>query len=60
MKLFLLVMSMVLIVEGLPYFIFPEKMKNFLRILSETESETLRKYGLSMIIAGLFMLYLFK
>ena len=45
MKLFLLVLSMVLIIEGLPYFIFPEKMQNFLKILSEVEQNSLRKYG---------------
>ncbi len=60
MKLFLLVISMVLIIEGLPYFAFPDKMQNFLKILSETEPRTLRKYGISMIIAGLLILYLIK
>jgi uncharacterized protein YjeT (DUF2065 family) len=60
MKLFLLVLSMVLIIEGLPYFIFPEKMQNFLKILSEVEPNSLRKYGFFMILTGLFLLYLFK
>ena len=60
MKLFLLVISMVFIIEGLPYLIFPEKMINFLKILSNSEPGKLRNYGLLMCLIGVVLLYLVK
>ena len=60
MKYFLSVIAMVLIVEGFPYFAFPDKMKNVLKIMSETESNTLKKIGAFLILIGLILLYFSK
>jgi hypothetical protein len=49
---------MVLIVEGLPYFAFPEQMKSWVKKVQEIKVGSLRKLGLFLMIAGLFLVYL--
>ncbi len=58
MKFFLCVLGMVMILEGLPYFAFPEKMKSWLRKIFVMPSESLRKLGIVMMAIGLFLVYL--
>ncbi len=58
MKFFLCVLGMVMIVEGLPYFAFPEKMKVWVRKLFAMPIETLRRFGLVMMVIGLVLVYL--
>lgn len=58
MKFFLCVVGMVMIFEGLPYFAFPEKMKGWLQKMLVMPSESLRKIGIIMMVAGLFLVYL--
>jgi len=60
MEFFLCVLGMVLIVEGLPYFAFPERMKFWLQKIVEMPDETLRKFGLIIMLMGLFIIYLGK
>jgi uncharacterized protein YjeT (DUF2065 family) len=60
MEYFLIVMGMVLIVEGLPYFTFPEKMKAIMEKIPQFPSGQLRVFGLTSIIIGLLMIYLTK
>lgn len=60
MKFFLCVFGMVMIVEGLPYFAFPEKMKGWLHKIFAMPSDSLRKIGIVMMVAGLFLVYLGK
>jgi uncharacterized protein YjeT (DUF2065 family) len=57
MKYFLCVLGMVFIIEGLPYFAFPEKIKVYLMKLQEMPDSTLRLFGLSAIITGLFLVF---
>ena len=57
MKCFLCVLGMVFIIEGLPYFIFPERLKIYLLKITEISSSTLRFLGISAMIAGLILLY---
>ena len=57
MKYFLCVLGMVFIIEGLPYFAFPEKIKAYLMKLQEMPDSTLRIFGLSAIITGLFLVF---
>ena len=57
MKCFLCVLGMVFIIEGLPYFIFPERLKIYLLKITEISSATLRFLGISAMIAGLILLY---
>jgi uncharacterized protein YjeT (DUF2065 family) len=58
MRYFLCVIGMVLIVEGLPYFAFPEKMRAWLLKILETPDHTLRRVGMVMMAAGLALVYL--
>jgi uncharacterized protein len=57
MKFFLCVVGMVMIVEGLPYFAFPEKMKQMVQVIAGQESEKLRRFGFFLMIAGLGVVY---
>ena len=60
MKFFLCVLGMVMIVEGLPYFAFPEKMKFWVQKVLEMPDSALRKFGLVLMITGLWMIYVGK
>jgi len=55
---FLCVLGMVFIIEGLPYFAFPEKLKTYLAKISTVPESTLRIMGICTIITGLILLYL--
>ncbi len=57
LKFFLCVIGMVLVVEGLPYFGFPEKMKSFLKKLPDIPDGHLRIYGMVAISIGLVLVY---
>jgi uncharacterized protein YjeT (DUF2065 family) len=57
MKFFLCVVGVVLIIEGLPYFAFPEKIKVFLSKLQDIPDSTLRILGLLAMITGLILVY---
>ncbi|MGA3207508.1 MAG: DUF2065 domain-containing protein [Syntrophales bacterium] len=58
MEYFLCVLGMVFIIEGLPYFAFPEKVKSYIMKLQEMPDSVLRILGLSAIVAGLILIYL--
>jgi hypothetical protein len=47
-----------MIVEGLPYFAFPERMKEMMRRVLEQPEQTLRKLGFILMVAGLFLIYI--
>ncbi len=57
MEYFLCVLGMVFIIEGLPYFAFPEKVKSYIMKLQEMPDYALRMLGLSAIITGLILIY---
>ncbi len=57
MKYFLSVLGMVLVVEGLPYFAFPERVKEFLTHIVNVPDSKLRVFGLIIIGVGLLILY---
>jgi len=60
MDYFLSVLGMVMIVEGLPYFWAPQKMKRWLEMAMEMPESHLRRLGLAVMLAGLFLVYLGK
>jgi uncharacterized protein YjeT (DUF2065 family) len=60
MDYFLTVLGMVMVVEGLPYFAFPEKMKQWLEKLREIPEDSMRKIGFCMMLAGLALVYMGK
>jgi len=51
---------MVMILEGLPYFVIPEKMKIWVKKIFEIPDSALRRFGFVLMIIGLFMVYLGK
>ncbi|MDY6844817.1 MAG: DUF2065 domain-containing protein [Thermodesulfobacteriota bacterium] len=51
------VFGAVLVIEGLPYLFFPEKMKEFMNIIIKVETNILRLLGISAITIGLLILY---
>ena len=58
MKFFLSVVGMVMILEGLPYFAFPQGIKRWLVKVSEMETAHLRTFGLIAMCAGMVLVYL--
>jgi len=60
MQFFLCVLGMVMVVEGLPYFAFPEKMKFFIQQLLEMPDSALRKFGFVLMLAGVALVYMGK
>ena len=57
MKFFLCVLGMVMIIEGLPYFAIPEKMKYWIQKIAATPDASLRRFGLVLMALGLFLVY---
>ena len=57
MKFFLCVLGMVMIIEGLPYFAFPEKMKYWIQKIALTPDGSLRRFGLVLMLLGLGLVY---
>ena len=57
MKFLLTVIGMVMIVEGLPYFAFPERIKEWLARLSEMEAGHLRAFGFTAMCVGMVLVY---
>lgn len=58
MEFFLCVIGMVFVVEGLPYFGFPQTMKAMMQFMHEQNETSLRIMGASMIGLGLVILFL--
>lgn len=58
MKFFICVIGMVMIVEGLPYFAFPDRMRQVVAMLMGMDDLTLRRMGFFMMLAGLGIVYL--
>lgn len=60
MDFFLCVFGMVMVVEGLPYFAFPDRMKVWVQKVLEIPESSLRRFGFVLMIAGLALVYLGK
>ena len=60
MDYFLCVLGLVLIVEGLPYFVFPEKMKELLSKIPQLPAASLRIFGITAIMAGMLLVFIAK
>jgi len=60
MKFFLCMLGLVLVLEGLPYFAFPDKMKLWMAKIQETPPSRLRVMGFAAMVAGLLLVYLFR
>jgi uncharacterized protein YjeT (DUF2065 family) len=51
---------MVMIIEGIPYFGFPENMKQIMAKIQTLPDDVLRKFGLVLMLVGLVLVYLGK
>lgn len=60
MRFLLCLIGLVLVLEGLPYFAFPDKMKIWMRTLQETPDSRLRAFGFAAMCAGLALTYFFR
>ncbi len=60
MKFFLCVIGMVMVVEGLPYFAFPVKMKRVIQKVLEMPEKALQKFGFVLMLVGISLVYLGK
>lgn len=60
MEFFLCVIGMVMIIEGVPYFVFPEKMKSWVRKVLEIPEGSLRRFGFVLMLIGLWLVYMGK
>ncbi len=58
MKLLVTVIGMVMVLEGLPYFAFPEKMQEYMKKMLEMSPAQLRVMGTISVLFGLFLCYL--
>jgi uncharacterized protein len=58
MKFFVCVIGMVMVVEGLPYFAFPEKMKFVIQKVIEMPDKALQKFGFVLMLTGICLVYL--
>jgi uncharacterized protein YjeT (DUF2065 family) len=54
------VLGVVLIVEGMPWFLSPRNTKRMLSELSRMNDQSLRGIGLVFMLAGLLIVYLAK
>ena len=60
MKLLFCLLGLVLVVEGLPYFAFPHKMKLWMAVMMQTPDSKLRAMGFASMCVGLAVVYLFR
>jgi len=51
-------MGLLLIFEGIPYFVNPEGMKSAAKLMLQASPKTLRVGGFALMITGLVILYL--
>lgn len=58
MEFFLCVLGTVFVLEGLPYFAFPDKVKTYLLKVQAIPDTTLRLLGLTAIVTGLILVYI--
>ena len=57
MDFFLCVIGMVMIIEGVPYFAFPDKMKMVVQKMTELPDGALRRFGFVLMLLGLLIVY---
>ena len=58
MKLFVTLIGLLMVVEGLPYFAFPEKMQVLIRQIEKMNPDYLRLVGLISTLIGLVICYI--
>ncbi|RMF94160.1 MAG: DUF2065 domain-containing protein [Candidatus Schekmanbacteria bacterium] len=56
-KFLIVAIGLVLIIEGLPYFCFPEGMKKAASMIQDIDSRNLRVFGIIAMLLGLLLIY---
>ena len=57
MTFLLSLIGLLLVIEGIPYFVFPDKMKEFMSKIPQIPSNNLRIFGIIAIIVGLSLIF---
>ena len=60
MKFFLCVIGMVMIIEGVPYFAMPHKMKNWIGKVLEMPDGMLQRFGFVLMLVGMALVFFGK
>lgn len=60
MSFFLCVIGMVMIIEGIPYFTMPSKMKTWIGKVLEMPDNMLQRFGFVLMIGGMLLVFLGK
>ena len=60
MEYFLSVLGLIMVIEGFPYFCFPDKVKFVATKIPEIEDRSLRIFGFVLMIVGLLILFVVK
>jgi uncharacterized protein YjeT (DUF2065 family) len=60
MKLLLCLLGLVLVIEGIPYFAFPDKMKKWMLTVQNIPDRYLRVVGFFAMVIGILMAYFFR
>ncbi len=55
----IIAIGFLLILEGMPYFLSPEKTKEYLEMIKAVPNNSLRTLGFCMMMAGLAVIYFF-
>ena len=58
MELFLSAIGLAMIIEGLPYFVFPDQIKELAKRLPSMSNNAIRMIGIIIIAIGLIVIYL--
>ena len=58
MEYFICVLGMVFVIEGLPYFGFPDQMKRLMSVMQEQDDSTLRILGAAFMFLGAFLVFI--
>ncbi len=56
-SMFITAVGIAFILEGLPYFLFAERMPKMLQMLLENSPSSLRKIGIGALVLGLVLVY---
>jgi uncharacterized protein YjeT (DUF2065 family) len=59
-ELLLMLLGAVLVLEGLAYFLAPERLKRFFRLVQSLDDRTLRIAGFCAAAIGLLIIYLMR
>jgi hypothetical protein len=60
MDFILYITGVIMIIEGIPWFLSPERLKHWITQLIETPEEILRITGFGLMIFGLLLVYISK